>query len=179
MTAYYAVAKGKTVGIFSTWEECQAQVKNFKGAIYKKFTNRGEAEQFIRDKTGLPFAAASGSAQTNEPEPKKIKSEVPVVAPGMGNQIRTGIGRTAQMISPMPLNRVNPVSSRPAVAKVKISFDLRRELHDAQREMVSLRGHSNKNVTLKRRWELGKGGLTLFYKNLSFFLKQCFYGFWK
>ena len=134
MSAYYAVAKGKTVGIFSTWGECQAEVKNFKGAIYKKFSSQGEAEQFIRDKTGLPFAA-SGSAEASEPEPKKLKTEVPV-ASGMGNQIRAGIGRTAQMISPIPLSRTtNPVFNRPS-AKVKISFDLRRELHDAQRELV-------------------------------------------
>ncbi len=136
MSAYYAVAKGKTVGIFSTWDECQAQVKNISGAIFKKFSSQAEAEQFIRDKTGLPFNV-SKPAQTKEPEPKKITPEVASVTSAMGNQIRTGIGRTAQMISPIPLSRANPIANRPSVAKVKISFDLRRELHDAQRELVS------------------------------------------
>jgi ribonuclease HI len=40
MTSHYAVAKGKTVGIFSTWNECQEQVKGIKGAVYKKFSSK-------------------------------------------------------------------------------------------------------------------------------------------
>ncbi|XP_030560300.1 ribonuclease H1 [Drosophila novamexicana] len=45
--AYYAVAKGRQVGIYDNWAQCQQQVNGFKGAIYKKFNTRQEAEQFI------------------------------------------------------------------------------------------------------------------------------------
>lgn len=41
---YYAVLKGRKVGIFTSWEECDEQVKGFSGAIYKSFKTRGEAE---------------------------------------------------------------------------------------------------------------------------------------
>ena len=34
---YYAVAKGKTPGIYLTWEDCKAQVDHFPGALYKGF----------------------------------------------------------------------------------------------------------------------------------------------
>ena len=34
---YYAVKKGKTTGIFQTWEECRASVEGFSGAEYKGF----------------------------------------------------------------------------------------------------------------------------------------------
>ena len=44
---YYAVRKGKETGIFLTWAECQAQVKGFPKAEYKKFKTRIEAEQYI------------------------------------------------------------------------------------------------------------------------------------
>ena len=45
--SFYAVAAGKEVGIFSTWTECEASVRGFKNAVYKKFKTRGEAEEFI------------------------------------------------------------------------------------------------------------------------------------
>ena len=35
---YYAVAKGRSPGIYNTWAECSEQVKRFKGAKFKKFT---------------------------------------------------------------------------------------------------------------------------------------------
>ncbi|XP_015034419.2 ribonuclease H isoform X2 [Drosophila willistoni] len=56
--AYYAVAKGHQVGIFDTWSKCEEQVKGFKGAVYKKFKSRPEAEDFIG-------AKASSSSRAN------------------------------------------------------------------------------------------------------------------
>lgn len=44
---YYAVRVGKTPGIYSTWDECQEQVKGFSGAEYKSFATMSEAEQFM------------------------------------------------------------------------------------------------------------------------------------
>jgi ribonuclease HI len=44
---YYAVAKGRTVGIFTTWAECQQSVKGFKNALYKKSETKEEADAFI------------------------------------------------------------------------------------------------------------------------------------
>jgi ribonuclease HI len=44
---YYAVAKGRQVGIFHTWAECQQSVKGFKNALFRKTETREEAEAFI------------------------------------------------------------------------------------------------------------------------------------
>lgn len=43
----YAVAVGRKVGIFSTWNECQKQVNKFPAAKFKKFDNEEEAKAFI------------------------------------------------------------------------------------------------------------------------------------
>ncbi|KAI0744364.1 ribonuclease H-like domain-containing protein [Daedaleopsis nitida] len=40
---FYAVAKGHVPGIYSTWNECQAQVKGFTGNKYKKFPSAEQA----------------------------------------------------------------------------------------------------------------------------------------
>ncbi len=42
---YYVVWKGAKPGIYESWEECQKQVKGYKGAIYKAFQSRKEAEK--------------------------------------------------------------------------------------------------------------------------------------
>lgn len=44
---FYAVAKGRTPGIFMTWPDCEAQVKGFPGARYKKFDTVVAAQDFI------------------------------------------------------------------------------------------------------------------------------------
>lgn len=41
---YYVVWKGRKPGVFSTWQECSAQVTGFNGAEYKSFENREAAE---------------------------------------------------------------------------------------------------------------------------------------
>jgi ribonuclease HI len=41
---YYVVWKGRRTGIFTSWAECEAQVKGFIGAEFKSFASRAEAE---------------------------------------------------------------------------------------------------------------------------------------
>ncbi|XP_041974327.1 ribonuclease H1 [Aricia agestis] len=49
---FYAVAKGRVAGIYMTWPDCEAQVKGFPGARYKKFNSVVEAEDFITTNSG-------------------------------------------------------------------------------------------------------------------------------
>lgn len=41
---YYAVLRGRETGIFNSWADCQQQIEDFSGAVYKSFKTRGEAE---------------------------------------------------------------------------------------------------------------------------------------
>jgi ribonuclease HI len=45
---FYVVWIGRKSGIFSSWEECAAQVQGFPGAQYKSFASRPAAEQAYR-----------------------------------------------------------------------------------------------------------------------------------
>lgn len=55
---FYSVAKGRKPGIYSSWGECETQVKGFKGAKFKKFTTKKEALEFINpDTKKLDFIA--------------------------------------------------------------------------------------------------------------------------
>ena len=42
---YYVVWNGLRPGVYSSWEECQAQIKGIKQALYKAFDTLAEAEQ--------------------------------------------------------------------------------------------------------------------------------------
>lgn len=46
---FYVVKKGKVPGIYSTWDECKAQVDGYPGAIYKGFVTKEEAMAYASD----------------------------------------------------------------------------------------------------------------------------------
>lgn len=48
MNKYYAVRKGRAKGIFSTWTDCEKQVKGFAGAEYKSFKTIADAEKYLQ-----------------------------------------------------------------------------------------------------------------------------------
>jgi len=45
----YVVWKGRQTGIFTTWEECAAQVQGYPGAEYKAFESRAMAEKAFQE----------------------------------------------------------------------------------------------------------------------------------
>ena len=56
---YYAVRAGRTTGIFTTWDDCRAQVIGFKGAEYKSFPTMQEAQDFL-NRTALEKPKPAG-----------------------------------------------------------------------------------------------------------------------
>lgn len=44
---FYAVRKGRKVGIFRTWEACRNSVEGYSGCEYKGFTEIGDAEEYM------------------------------------------------------------------------------------------------------------------------------------
>ena len=46
----YAVKKGIKTGIFTSWEECEKQVKGFKGAEFRAFSSPEDAYGYLKDK---------------------------------------------------------------------------------------------------------------------------------
>lgn len=59
---YYAVKKGKTTGVFKTWNECRNAVEGYSGAQYKGFATLEEAEKYLEGACPGPFGPESGEA---------------------------------------------------------------------------------------------------------------------
>lgn len=70
--SFYAVARGRVTGVFSTWAECQKQVKGFNGAVFKKFDSRKDADNFVKGNGSIIFAQL-GITDTFVPPPKLHK----------------------------------------------------------------------------------------------------------
>lgn len=48
MMTYYAVKVGKKPGVYKTWDACKEQVHGYKGAVYKKFDEKEQAQSFVQ-----------------------------------------------------------------------------------------------------------------------------------
>ncbi len=68
---WYAVAKGRTPGIYQTWDECKAQTAGFSGAIFKSFKTRDDAQAFITSNSTPASAAAAAPSRNNNTAGKK------------------------------------------------------------------------------------------------------------
>lgn len=57
---FYTVWKGVCPGVYTSWQECRQQTKGFKGAIYKSFNTREEAEKALSESAWKYLAAGKG-----------------------------------------------------------------------------------------------------------------------
>jgi ribonuclease HI len=83
---YYVVWNGRKRGIFTNWEDCKRQVDGFKGARYKSFKTREEAEEafgLTKHHSILPVEAKSEQLFTFPNE--IIKESICVDASCIGN----------------------------------------------------------------------------------------------
>lgn len=63
---YYAVKKGKTPGIYETWDECSRNVTGVPGAQFKGFATIEEAREYLG--TSLPVESGSGLSEDRKSE---------------------------------------------------------------------------------------------------------------
>lgn len=78
--SFYAVAKGRKVGIFGTWAECESHVKGFSGAVFKKFKSNDDAQNFISLKSNNLIMKTTMSSKAildrQEPPTKRQKCDM-------------------------------------------------------------------------------------------------------
>lgn len=51
---FYAVRAGRVPGIYTTWEDCKAQVEGFPSAAYKSFANEADAKTYMAGNEDAP-----------------------------------------------------------------------------------------------------------------------------
>lgn len=63
---FYAVRNGRKIGIFNTWDECSSYVKGYKGAEYKSFKTKEEAELYVKNQERQIFDLNKNKIKDNE-----------------------------------------------------------------------------------------------------------------
>jgi ribonuclease HI len=83
---YYVVWEGITPGIYTSWDECQQQIKGHPTAKYKAFDSLAEAE-FAKNRNYYEFVAKSSKTESNKKESKEniLKDSISVDAACSGN----------------------------------------------------------------------------------------------
>lgn len=68
---YYVVWEGVTPGVYTSWTDCQLQIKGYEGAKYKSFDTREEAERAL---TTSPYVYIGRNAK-KKPTGEKVSSD--------------------------------------------------------------------------------------------------------
>jgi ribonuclease HI len=121
---YYAVARGRKNGIFSTWDDCKKQVIGFSGSIYKKFESATEANSFMRTHSTLSIEPAQVTPITSS-QSSSFSSSGVLVGNGASNSISLFNNETLYPTSINSKKRLIPtsagISSTAQVKKRKFS----------------------------------------------------------
>ncbi|EQC53057.1 ribonuclease H Rnh1 [Schizosaccharomyces japonicus yFS275] len=64
-SVYYAVANGRTPGIYSNWDDAKQQVTGYSSAKYKKFSSYEEAQNFCQQGKQAIYGTSSNSSNCN------------------------------------------------------------------------------------------------------------------
>ena len=98
---YYVVWNGLNPGIYLSWDACQAQIKGVKGAVYKSFDSKEEAER------AYASPAYEYVAPSNSPKEENSKSAMPAATP-----LRPGIGTYALAVDAACSGNPGPMEYR-------------------------------------------------------------------
>jgi ribonuclease HI len=69
---YYTVWKGHRTGVFETWDDCKAQIKDFQGAQYKSFETFDAAKKALKGNYKDYIAKGKFKSGLSEEQLKKI-----------------------------------------------------------------------------------------------------------
>ncbi|HJD75584.1 MAG TPA: ribonuclease H family protein [Bacteroides reticulotermitis] len=70
---FYVVWEGVTPGVYTSWTDCQLQIKGYEGAKYKSFDTREEAERAV---SSSPYAYIGKNAKKKTQTPTTYPSSV-------------------------------------------------------------------------------------------------------
>lgn len=68
----YAVVLGRKCGIFTTWDECKAQVDGFPNAVFQGFYSWAEANAYLQAKAGPTHNAVAATQASAHPAHKAV-----------------------------------------------------------------------------------------------------------
>lgn len=77
---FYVVWRGNNPGIYTSWDDCKAQVHGVAGAVYKSFDTREEADRaYSEDPATYVFRKPATETTTAKPNQERVKRPSPAI----------------------------------------------------------------------------------------------------
>lgn len=73
---YYVVWQGNEPGIYTSWTECQLQIKGYPNASYKAFSSLEEARQAFGEGAPSRSGGSSGKKKKSDGSPEAFREEI-------------------------------------------------------------------------------------------------------
>ncbi|KAN0064531.1 hypothetical protein ACQY0O_002159 [Thecaphora frezii] len=122
---FYAVQRGRARGVYTTWAECEANVRGFPGAVFKRFDLQSEAEVFARKGSGLArSSSAVASSSGHSPQLTASSSTKRSLSPSAASDSsRSSSKRDKAKPSPLAsasasASASNPTFPQPSATKI-------------------------------------------------------------
>ena len=106
---FYVVWNGLNPGIYHSWDDCQVQIKGVKGAVYKSFDSKEEAE---RAYASPAYEYVRKGAHSNSPKGENSKSARPASSPLGGMRGGPGLGTYALAVDAACSGNPGPMEYR-------------------------------------------------------------------
>ena len=116
---FYAVARGKNVGIYKTWAECKAQTDGYSFPKFRKFPTESEAQAFI-DENRLEIS----------PSPVKPSNKKTVAFPDLTKSILASVQRSPKSSNVIKRN-MSEGAQRSPNSKSSVMQELQSLKHDS------------------------------------------------
>ena len=161
----YAVKRGRSTGLFTSWDACKKQVEGFDGARFKGFMNARDALAWLNDtedtqyikKTGVSRVEKSASAPSDADyiiytDGSCLKN--PMGPGGWACVIReTATGKITELAEGSPATTNNRMEMRAAIAAVKNRPVYRQPIPKERHDKMDLQ--LEKTRLEKSRWHRG------------------------
>ncbi|KAI0360397.1 ribonuclease H-like protein [Trametes cingulata] len=110
---FYAVARGRVPGVYTSWDECQAQTAGFAGNKHQKFSSLEQAKQYLAA-NGVPTGSVAGSSTSTATQPAASTSSSSS-KPSTSRAASSGSTLGRRTHGSKPYARTQPPASSPEV----------------------------------------------------------------
>ena len=163
MSKYYAVARGKQIGIYRSWDEAKPLVNGFAGAKYKSFKTLKEAQEYIQQFSGgvspLLEPPIQASPTIDRPPPAIHGDKIVAYTDGSCIDAVGGLGYVFMYNgNTIPFSAKVPIY--PCTNQIAELYAIYAVIH-----FINLSYSTVKNISIYTDSKYSIGCLTLWYKN--------------
>ena len=117
---FYVVWNGLNPGIYHSWDDCQAQIKGVKGAVYKSFDSKEEAQRAYASP-----AYAYMKKKKTLPNPPSMEGFTDIAEPSPHSRcgMKASVATEETSVSPRSPQRVEGVCVRPGIGTYALAVD--------------------------------------------------------